>query len=54
MNGRDSVRAAADMRPGLILLDNGLPDATGTEILQKLASASDTAAIPVVVLSGGS
>ena len=53
-NGRDGVRAAADMRPGLILLDNGLPDATGSEILQELASASGTAAIPVVVLSGGS
>jgi CheY-like chemotaxis protein len=51
-NGRDGVSAAADVRPGLILLDNRLPDATGSEILQQLASASDTAEIPVVVLSG--
>jgi CheY-like chemotaxis protein len=52
MNGGDGVRAAIDIRPGLILLDNHLPDATGSQILQQLASASATAAIPVVILSG--
>ena len=54
MNGRDGVRAAIDMQPGLILLDNRLPDATGREILQELASASATAAVPVVIFSGDS
>jgi CheY-like chemotaxis protein len=54
MTGRDGVRAATDSRPGLILLDNRLPDATGSEILQELASSSATAAIPVVVFSGDS
>jgi CheY-like chemotaxis protein len=54
MNGRDGVRAASDIRPGLILLDNHLPDATGSEIMQELASASATAAIPVVIFSGDS
>lgn len=54
MNGRDGVRAAIDIQPGLILLDNRLPDATGREILQKLASASATATIPVVIFSGDS
>jgi CheY-like chemotaxis protein len=34
MNGRDGVQAAIDKRPGLILLDNRLPDATGGEILR--------------------
>src|ERR1700683_724336 len=53
MNGRDGVRAAIDLRPDLILLDNRLPDATGSEVLQDLASSSATAAIPVVILSGG-
>jgi CheY-like chemotaxis protein len=54
MNGRDGVQAATDKQPGLILLDNHLPDATGGEILQELAAATATAAIPVVVLSSDS
>ncbi len=54
MTGRDGVQAALDKRPGLILLDNRLPDATGSEILRELASAAATATIPVVVLSSDS
>ena len=54
MTGRDGVQAAHDKQPGLILLDNRLPDATGGEILRELASAADTAAIPVVMLSSDS
>ena len=54
MNGRDGVQAAIGKRPALILLDNRLPDATGGEILRELASATATAGIPVVVLSGDS
>ena len=54
MNGRDGVHAAIDGRPGLILLDNRLPDATGSQVLGELASTSATAAIPVVVLSSDS
>jgi len=50
-NGRDGIQAAIDKRPALILLDNRLPDATGSEILRELASAPATAAIPVVILS---
>jgi CheY-like chemotaxis protein len=50
-NGRDGIQAAIDSHPALILLDNRLPDATGTEILGELASTPATAAIPVVVLS---
>ena len=51
MNGRDGIQAAIDSQPGLILLDNRLPDATGSEILGELASWPATAAIPVVILS---
>jgi CheY-like chemotaxis protein len=54
MNGRDGIQAAIDKQPGLILLDNRLPDATGAEILHELASAAATTAIPVVVLSSDS
>ena len=52
--GRDGVRAAVDRRPGLILLDNRLPDATGSEVLRQLGAAEATAAIPVVVVTGDS
>ena len=51
MNGRDGINTAIDRKPALILLDNRLPDATGSEILAELASRPATAAIPVVVLS---
>jgi CheY-like chemotaxis protein len=51
MNGRDGVQAAIDNKPALILLDNRLPDATGSEILRELAAVPATAAIPVVILS---
>ena len=54
MNGRDGLQAALDKRPGLILLDNRLPDATGGEILRELASATATASIPVVAFSSDS
>lgn len=52
MTGCDGVKAAIDIQPGLILLDNHLPDATGSKILRELASTSSTASIPVVILSG--
>jgi CheY-like chemotaxis protein len=51
MTGRDGIQAATDTQPGLILLDNRLPDATGAEVLHELTSAPATAAIPVVILS---
>jgi CheY-like chemotaxis protein len=53
-SGLDGIQAAIDKQPGLILLDNSLPDATGGEVLRELASAAATAAIPVVILSAGS
>jgi CheY-like chemotaxis protein len=53
-NGRDGVQAATDQRPALILLDNHLPDATGSEILGQLASVEATAGIPVIILTGDS
>jgi CheY-like chemotaxis protein len=53
-NGRDGITAAISEQPALILLDNRLPDATGGEVLRRLASSEATAAIPVVVISGAS
>jgi two-component system KDP operon response regulator KdpE len=44
----EGLRQAAMSRPELIILDLGLPDADGTEVLRKLREWS---AIPVIVLS---
>jgi CheY-like chemotaxis protein len=52
--GQDGVQAAVDAQPGLILLDNRLPDATGEDVLHQLASTAATAQIPVIILSGDS
>jgi CheY-like chemotaxis protein len=52
--GRGGIQAAADIKPGLILLDNRLPDTSGEQVLRQLAASPVTAAIPVVILSGDS
>jgi len=48
----DGLAMAVSERPDLILLDNHLPDGTGTEILARLAATAATEAIPVIVVSG--
>lgn len=42
----------ARTRPDLILLDLGLPDISGDEVLRRLKREPDTAQIPVVIVSG--
>jgi CheY-like chemotaxis protein len=54
MTGHDGIRVAIDDQPALILLDNRLPDASGEQVLRRLAATPATAAIPVVILSGES
>ncbi len=53
-SGHDGITAAISEQPALILLDNRLPDATGSVVLRQLISAEATAAIPVVIVSGDS
>jgi DNA-binding NarL/FixJ family response regulator len=48
-DGMSGLEAARVARPELILLDLGLPDITGEEVLERLSSAEDTAGIPVVI-----
>src|SRR5512139_2473384 len=43
---------AARAHPDLILLDLGLPDISGDEVLRRLKRDPHTADIPVVVVSG--
>ncbi|HET9063935.1 MAG TPA: response regulator [Candidatus Binatia bacterium] len=46
--GRDGVAQAAQRRPDVVLLDLGLPDMEGVEVLRRIR---DWSRVPVVVLS---
>ena len=46
--GRDALESHARLRPDLILLDLGLPDIDGTEVIRSVREESRT---PIVVLS---
>ena len=48
---RSALREAADL-PDIVLLDLGLPDLSGEELLRRLKSQPKTAHIPVVVITG--
>jgi two-component system KDP operon response regulator KdpE len=47
-NGRDAIQMAASHQPSLIILDLGLPDMDGMEVLKKLR---EWYAKPIVILS---
>ena len=47
-DGRSALQAAAEDQPDLLVLDLGLPDLSGVEVLRQLRTWS---ALPVVVLS---
>jgi len=51
MDGRHGIELVLDARPDLVLLDLHLPDVSGEEVLDELASRPETARIPVVVVS---
>lgn len=48
-SGQEALHLVAAERPGAVVLDIGLPDLNGIELLKRIKSASP--AIPVVVLS---
>ena len=48
MNGREGVSFAATLRPDLIILDLGLPDISGLDVLKSIREWSE---VPVIVLS---
>lgn len=52
VRGRDALSAAAAEPPDAVLLDLGLPDLSGEEVLVGLREIPGMAAVPVVVLSG--
>jgi CheY-like chemotaxis protein len=51
-SGAELLEQLVEARPDLIVLDVGLPDADGRDLLAKLKSEPATARIPVIVWSG--
>ena len=47
--GREGLLMARQSKPGLIILDLGMDDLSGFEVLQALKGNADTANIPVIV-----
>ena len=50
-NGTDAILLARSERPDAIVLDLGLPDLSGREVLHRLKSDPETRGIPVVVMT---
>jgi CheY-like chemotaxis protein len=50
--GTEALRLAEERVPDLVLLDMGLPDMTGLDVVRTLKAAPQTAAIAVVALTG--
>ena len=50
-DGEEALRVAAKTAPDLVLLDMLLPKLSGQEVLRSLRSTTQTASIPIVVLS---
>jgi CheY-like chemotaxis protein len=50
--GEDALRLAAEHVPDLVLLDMGLPDMTGLEVVRRIKSVPATAGIAVVAVTG--
>lgn len=50
-DGPEALRAAADWKPDLVLLDLGLPGMSGLELARRLRTDGATAALPLVALT---
>ena len=50
-DGESALRLAREQKPDLVLLDMILPKMSGPEVLRRLKTEPETAAIPVVVVS---
>ena len=51
-DGEAGLRVAASDRPGLILLDFGLPHVSGADVLARLKQSQVTSQIPVIAVTG--
>jgi CheY-like chemotaxis protein len=50
--GGDALRMAAEHLPDLMLLDMGLPDMTGLDVVRQVKADAGTAGISVVAVTG--
>ncbi len=50
--GEEALRLAAEHVPDLVLLDMGLPDMTGLQVVRQVKSTPATTGIPVVAVTG--
>lgn len=50
-DGKDGLEKAAELKPGLILLDMMLPGLNGIEVIKSLKATEATRSIPVVVMT---
>jgi CheY-like chemotaxis protein len=50
--GEDALRLAAERVPDLVLLDMGLPDMTGLDVVRQIKADASTAGIAVVAVTG--
>ena len=50
-DGRSALEEVANWLPDLVLLDIGLPDIDGFEVLKQLRAYEETRSVPVVVVS---
>src|SRR5262249_29822948 len=53
-NGQDGLAAAAALTPRLVVLDLGLPDIKGEEVLARLRGNPATADVPVLIATSRS
>ena len=51
-SGSSALEIAAAARPDVVVLDLGLPDRDGWEVVQRLREPDGVASMPIVVLSG--
>jgi CheY-like chemotaxis protein len=51
-NGREALTVLQSYVPDLILLDLGMPEMSGVEVLQRIHNDTEWCHIPVIVMSG--
>jgi two-component system, OmpR family, alkaline phosphatase synthesis response regulator PhoP len=50
-NGADAYNLAREHKPDIVVTDYQMPGLTGLELIEKLRSTPETAAIPVIMLT---